>query len=194
MFAECQQFLISALKTAGIRTPAITTMKRLRLCTDSHIGAVLFDQETLGRSGSKRIFKNERGEQQKRRKVFDRSLSFDVIIGEYTAAKAEGIYERFLETVERGLYVDGNFVAVELEGADWVEKEDSILKAQVAVQVKVRFDGGVYRDTGFIDGGKEVGIIVEKTRGKGTVTDGEGTGAGNGPEDGGEGSAGAADG
>ena len=55
MFVECQQFLKEALKEAGIRTPPITTMKQLKLCADSHIGAILFEEDTLTRSGSKRI-------------------------------------------------------------------------------------------------------------------------------------------
>ena len=179
MFTECQQFLKDALKEAGIRTPPITSMKKLAVFGDSHVGAILFDQETLSRSGSKRIFRNERGDQQKRRRVYDRSMTFDVIIGEYTAEKAEAIYDRFLNTVERGLNIDGNFTAAEIEGADWVEKDDSILKAQVAVQVKIRFDGGVYRDTDFIDvSSKELGISTENIIGKETVTHGEDTGAG----------------
>ena len=180
MFTKCQQFLKDALKDAGIHTPPITSLKKLALYTDSHVGAILFDQETLVRSGSKRIFKNERGDQQKRRKVYDRSMTFDVIIGEYTAEKAEAIYERFLNTVERGLYINGNFTAAEIEGADWVEKDDSILKAQVAVQVKVRFDGGVYRDTDYIDvSSKELGISAENIIGKETVTHVEDTGPGS---------------
>lgn len=179
MFAECQQFLKEAMKEAGIRTLPITTMKQLKLCADSHIGAILFEEETLTRSGSKRIYRNERGDQQKRRKVFDRSMTFDVIIGEYTAEKAEEIYERFLRTVERGLYIDGNFTGAEIEGADWVEKEDSILKAKVAVQVKVRFDGGVYRDTGYIDiSEKDLGVQIENISRKETISNGESTGAG----------------
>ena len=87
MFVQCQQFLKDALKDAGIHTPPITSLKKLTLYTDSHVGAILFDEETLGRSGSKRIFRNERGDQQKRRKVYDRSMTFDVIIGEYTAER-----------------------------------------------------------------------------------------------------------
>lgn len=180
MFVQCQQFLKDALKEAGIHTPPITSLKKLTLYTDSHVGAILFNQETLNRSGSKRIFRNERGDQQKRRKVYDRSMTFDVIIGEYTAEKAEAIYERFLNTVERGLYIAGNFTAAEIEGADWVEKDDSILKAQVAVQVKIRFDGGVYRDTDYIDASnKELGISAENIIGKEIVTHGEDTGVGS---------------
>lgn len=53
------------------------------------------------------------------------------------------------DSLDRGIYIDGNFVPIEIEGADWVDKDDSLLKAQVAVQVMITFNGGVYRDTGF---------------------------------------------
>ena len=51
--------------------------------------------------------------------------------------------------VELDGYVGGGATAIEVEGADWVDKDDSLLKAQVAVQVMITFNGGVYRDTGF---------------------------------------------
>ena len=57
------------------------------------------------------------------------------------------MFGAFLSSLDRGIYVNGDFVPIEVEGADWVDKDDSILKAQVAVQIKIRFDGGVYRDT-----------------------------------------------
>ncbi len=84
-----------------------------------------------------------------------------------------------METVDRGLYINGNFTGAEIEGADWVEKDDSILKAQVAVQVKVRFDGGVYRDTDYIDmSKKELGVRAEDINRKEDIFNGENTGAG----------------
>lgn len=60
-----------------------------------------------------------------------------------------GCSSRFVASLDRGIYIDGNFVPIEIEGADWVDKDDSLLKAQVAVQVMITFNGGVYRDTGF---------------------------------------------
>ena len=54
-----------------------------------------------------------------------------------------------MASLDRGIYIDGNFVPIEIEGADWVDKDDSLLKAQVAVQVMITFNGGVYCDTGF---------------------------------------------
>lgn len=72
-----------------------------------------------------------------------------MIIGDYTDEAVESMFGAFLSSLDRGIYVNGDFVPIEVEGADWVDKDDSILKAQVAVQIKIRFDGGVYRDTDF---------------------------------------------
>ena len=102
----------------------------------------------------------------KRRKIFDRKLTFTVVIGDYTDDAVETMFEAFLANLDRGIYVDGNFVPIEVEGADWVDKDDSILKAQVAVQVTISFDGGVYRDTGFAPLTHVEVVSVEKKHGK----------------------------
>ena len=114
LYKESKEYLLDKLKAAGLKSKPYTTQKALEKSQESHIGAVLFESETLLRNGSKTRYRDQEGAQKKRRKVFDRALAFTVIIG-----------------------------------ADWVDKDDSILKAQVAVQIKIRFDGGVYRDTDF---------------------------------------------
>jgi len=72
-----------------------------------------------------------------------------VTIGDYTDEAVEVLFEAFIASLDAGIYVDGNFVPIEVEEADWVDSDDSLLKAKVAVQVKINFQGGVYRDTGF---------------------------------------------
>ena len=57
--------------------------------------------------------------------------------------------EEFVALLDRGIMVDGNFVPIEVEGAEWVDGEDALLKAQVAVRVTVTFNGGIYKDTDF---------------------------------------------
>ena len=57
--------------------------------------------------------------------------------------------EKFVSLLDRGITVDGNFVPLEIEGVEWVDTEDALLKAQVAVRVTVTFNGGVYKDTDF---------------------------------------------
>lgn len=44
---------------------------------------------------------------------------------------------------------DGELVVRVARGVFVFDKDDSLLKAQVAVQVMITFNGGVYRDTGF---------------------------------------------
>lgn len=147
MFNVCVEELKETLKKAGIKTQIYTNMAALKATSESHIGAVLSDGEKLTRNGSKRTFTDETGTGKKRKKIFDRDLTFNVVIGEYSREKADEIYSNFLAELKRGIYVDGNYVYIEPEKSEWVEKEDSILRAKIAVQVKIVFKGGIYKDT-----------------------------------------------
>ena len=158
LYAESRQYLIEKLKLAGLKSKPYTTQKALEKSQESHLGAVLFESETILRNGSKTLFTDQTGARKKRRKVFDRGLAFTVIIGDYTDEAVESMFEAFLGQLDKGIYVNGDFVPLVVEGADWVDKDDSILKAQVAVQIKVRFDGGIYKDTDFT---KVSEIVVE---------------------------------
>ena len=167
LYAESKQYLLDKLRAAGLKSRPYTTQKALEKSQESHIGAVIFDQEAISRNGSKTYYKDQEGAQKKRRKVFDRAISFAVTIGDYTDDAVEALFERFLESLDRGIYVDGNFVPIEAEAADWVDKDDSILKAQVAVQVRITFHGGVYKDTDFAHvSGLEVEAVA---KGKETI-------------------------
>lgn len=149
MYSESKQYLINKLREAGLRSKPYTTEKALLRCLDSHMGAVLFESESISRNGSKTRFRDQTGAQKKRRKIYDRGLAYTVTIGDYTDEAVEAMYERFLGSLDPGIMIDGNYVEILPEGADWVDDDDSILKAKVAVQIKIRFLGGVYKDTGF---------------------------------------------
>ena len=149
LYTESKEYLLAKLKAAGLKSKPYTTQKAFEKSQESHIGAVLFESETLLRNGSKTRYKDQEGAQKKRRKVFDRALTFTVTIGDYTDEAVESMFAAFLASLDRGIYVDVDYVPIEVEGADWVDKDDSILKAQVAVQIRIRFDGGLYRDTDF---------------------------------------------
>lgn len=149
MYAQAKQYLVERLKAAGLKSKPHTTQKALERSQESHVGAVLFENESFARNGSKTRYSDQTGAQKKRRKVFDRTIAFTVLIGDYTDDAVETMLESFLSGLDRGIMVDGNFVPLEVEGADWVDSDDSILKAKVAVQVKIRFDGGIYKDTDF---------------------------------------------
>ena len=158
LYSDAKQYLLDKLKAAGLRSKPYTTQKALEKSQESHIGAVLFDNEELARNGTKRTYRDETDAKKKRRKVFDRTLTFTVIIGDYTDEAVETMFERFLGSLDQGIYVDGNYVPIEPGAADWVSKDDSILKAQVAVQVSIEFHGGLYVDTGYV---KIAGVEIE---------------------------------
>ncbi|ADY56893.1 hypothetical protein Sgly_2614 [Syntrophobotulus glycolicus DSM 8271] len=149
MFTECREHLIEKLKGAGIRSKPYTSMKKLRASQEAHIGAVLFEEETFDRSGAKKLYSDQTGAQHKRRKVFSRETTFSVIIGDPDPKKTEEFFEAFLRALDKGIYIDGNYTPIEVVEAEWVDEDDSILKARVAVNVKVKFMGGVYKDTDF---------------------------------------------
>ena len=149
LYAESKAYLIAKLKEAGLKSKPFTTIKGLEKSQESHVGAVIFEKETLSRNGSKKLYKDKEGARKKRRKIFDRNLTFTVTIGDYTDDAVETMFEKLLTSLDRGIWVNGDFVPVEVDGADWVDKDDSILKAQVAVQVAITFQGGLYRDTDF---------------------------------------------
>ena len=166
LYTQAKQYLLDRLKAAGLKSKPYTTQKSLEKSQESHIGAVIFERETYARNGSKKRFRDEEGVKHKRRRVFDRNLTFLVTIGDYTDDAVETMLEQFISGLDSGIYVNGNFVPIEIDGADWVYKDDSILKAQVAVQVSVTFQGGVYRDTDFGPLTRVEVVGIERENGK----------------------------
>ena len=51
-----------------------------------------------------------------------------------------------MDEIDHGLHLDGNHVEIELGEVKWVEKDDSILKAEIACEIPVTFHGGYYKD------------------------------------------------
>lgn len=159
MIKECKDYLVQRLKGAGVKTKIKTTLKELKITQDSHIGAVLYQKEKFKKVSSKKVYKDETGKK-KRIKIFDREVYFSVVIGEYQPEKCEEIFEQFVKTLEEGIIVDGNYVPLEVVEADWVDKDDSILNSRIAVEVLIKFDGGIYKDYEYKEI-KEVGIEIE---------------------------------
>lgn len=162
MFVACRDYLKKVLRDAGIRREPFTSRKQMKLSAESHLGAVLFDTENLEKDGGKRIYRGGDG-RQKRRKKYSREVVFNVVIGEHKIDAVEGIYEKFMECLEDGIYVDGNYVELQPEETDWIDNEDTIIKSRCAVQFKIRCIGGIYRDTGYITA-QDVAVSVEKEK------------------------------
>lgn len=141
-----RNYIKETLKAAGIKSQVYTTLKKLKQANEAHVGAVLQNDDTFSRSGSKKIFVDQEGQRKRRRKLWDRSTSFNVIIADTSEEKVEEILENFLRTLKKGIAVGGNWVNIVVGEADWLEEGDSILKAKVAVQFLITFEGGIYED------------------------------------------------
>ena len=161
MIKDCRDILLEALKGAGIRNKLYTSQKYLSLAQESRVGAVLFEKESLQKEPQNRVYTGADGRKRKRKRLFSRMASFNIVIGEYTVEAAEAIYENFLEQLPAGFYVDGNYVSIEPDEAEWMDEKDHILKSKVAVQLLVLCNGGAYKDTDYLQTDK-VDIQVGK--------------------------------
>lgn len=145
MVLECREYLIDLLKKSGVRTNIITNWKRLQLNQEAHLGAVCFQSDEFSRDGSKKYFEED-GKRKIRTKKFQRETVFSIVIGEYTMEKCEAIFESFMKYIDKGIYLDGNYVEIETFEMDWVDKEETTLKSSMAANFKVKFIGGMYED------------------------------------------------
>ena len=120
LYKQSKEYLLEKLKAAGLKSKPYTTQKGLEKSQESHIGAVLFESETLLRNGSKTRYRDQEGAQKKRRKVFDRALTFTVIIGDYTDEAVESMFGAFLSSLDR----DTNFAKVTDVEVESIAKND----------------------------------------------------------------------
>ena len=134
-----RNYLIEKLKEAGIKSTIHTSMKKLKLSGETHLGAVLHNGDRFERVRSKKTFTDDTGEKMARITYLLRESSFNIVISDADDLKCETILNRFLKAVGVGLEIDGNWVDIELGEAEWVEKDDSVLKANIAVQMEVTF-------------------------------------------------------
>lgn len=148
MYTECRDALKECLKQCGATGNIHTSTKKLKASGESRVFAVLFEDDGLAKNKSKRIYTDISGKH-KRRQKFDRNLTFSVVIGEYDIEKVQELYDSFLQNIPDGIYVNGSYVDIEPTVADWMDDEDTIIRAKCAVQVKVVCKGGVYKDTDF---------------------------------------------
>lgn len=161
MYTECQQYLMDVVLAAGGRQP-FTSMKKLKMATDSRVSAVLCESDIVEKDKQKRIYTDQSG-RHRRTKKYRREITFTVVLGDYSQEEAEAAYDKLLGTLEDGIYVDGNWVEIEPSRAEWVFTEDSILRAKCAVQLVIKFTGGIYVDTDFAKIGS-VSVNAEKRK------------------------------
>lgn len=134
-----RDYLIDKLRAAGIKSTVHTSMKKLKLSGETHLGAVLHNGDTFERARSCRTYLDGSGHKKTRVTYLLRTSSFNVVISDSDDIKCEQILNRFLTGIGEGLVIDGNWIDIELGEAEWVEKDDSVLKAKIAVQIEIIF-------------------------------------------------------
>ncbi len=142
MIAEARAYLAQQLRAVmGDKTQIYLTEKQLRACMESHVGSVLIGGEALVISGKK----TSGGTGSARRK-YDRSVPLLVTIGEYDLAKLEQYYEAFLLAIAADIKdANGYWLKLEPAEAEWTDKDDMILKANVSVIITINCSGGIYK-------------------------------------------------
>lgn len=149
MIEVYKKYIAAKLKEAGIKTKVCMSMKELKNFSGTHIGAVIVDKDRFEREKKNKVY--QVGDNTiKRIKKLSRETTVNVIIGEFETSKCDEIFARFLSLIDKGIYdTEGNYIAIEIEEADWVDKEDSILQSKIAVQLPVTFYGGIYQDVNY---------------------------------------------
>lgn len=158
-----KQYLIDTLKEAGIKTHVYTSIKKLTAANEYQVAAVLKVKEKLTRSGSRKKYTDQEGQRMQRRKLWDRESKLRVIIADTDEDKVEEVLTQFLKILDKGIVENRNWEGINLDTVDWVEREDSLLKAKVAVQFDITFTGGVYVDK--MLQGMSIGNIEESAGG-----------------------------
>lgn len=161
MYVACQKELIRALQAAGCVKQPFISMKKLLASSESRLSAVLSEDEAIERQKGKKFFTDENGKRLKRTKIFNRDITFTVVIGDYNNEAVEEIYEKFLKELADGIYLDGNYISIEPSDTEWNEEKDHILYSKVSMQVKITCHGGIYRDTDMVQV-KDIDVDVRK--------------------------------
>ena len=148
MVDVCTNYLQSKLNAAmgndflGDAPQIFNSLKELQDCVDVRCAAVLIRSDTLTYSGRPR---RNLATGKDDLCLYDRALTVDVVIGEENKSKLDSIFSAFVAALGRGFTDNGHYIAIEFGEAEWVDKKDSILNANIAVELQIKFTGGIYR-------------------------------------------------
>lgn len=140
-------FLEDALRAGGMGKTIYTSLKQLKHAAGTQYGAVLRISDKPVRATSKKTFRDQQGASLVRRKLYACETTYNVVLVAADEETLEKLLEGFLEKLAQGYYDDnGNWVGVTPEETDWVDEDDCVMKAKMAVQVKVVCKYGIYKD------------------------------------------------
>lgn len=149
MVDACGAYLRERLQKAlgkdelGNDAPVFWAQKDLKMCVSSLVGAAMLQNDTLTISGRK-IQNLETGLDDT--KIWQRDVEFLVELGDDDMSKLNAAFETFLASLDHGFTHAGHYIGIELkEPAEWIDKKDSIINAELAVELPITFSGGIYK-------------------------------------------------
>lgn len=133
-------------RVMGENAPFFTRLADLKTCMESHVSMLAVESDTLTHSGasSRNLLTGAED-----LTVFNRTAVISVTLGEYKLETLEPLFERFMVSLDQGFLYEGHYIALEPGEAEWVDGKDSLIKAQIAVQLPFTCRGGIYRPKTF---------------------------------------------
>lgn len=168
------EYLKNALKKAGMRGNIHESLKSMTHDNGFHYAGILRSTDSPERAKSKKTFRDQQDVPMLRKKYFDVTCVYNVVICDRDEESLEDILENFMVNLGKGFDDgNGNWVGTDIGTADWVDEEDSVLKARLAVEIPITLHYGIYEDvrTAKMPSGAEIqmGVI-----GNGSEKDGDG--------------------
>lgn len=158
-----KQYLTGVLRSAGITGTIYDSLKRMTEDEGTCYAGILRCSDKTARAKSKTTY-GQGAVTMGRFKLYSVETKYRVVITEYDEEHLETYVEEFVKNLSKGYDDgDGNWVGVECGEVDWVDEQDSILKAKLSVEIPVTFTYGLYRDVpvGQMNGQPAVGLEKE---------------------------------
>lgn len=142
-----QEYLTNVLRQSGMKGTIHSSLKSMKHDNGVHYSGILRCTDAPVRAKPKKIFTDQEGSRAIRRKYYDMTTVYNVVMADQNEAKLERLVEGFLVNLGKGYDDgDGNWVGAEAGRVDWVDEEDCVLKSKIAVEIPVTFTYGIYKD------------------------------------------------
>lgn len=142
-----QGYLTDILRKSGMKGQIHTSLKSMKHEGGVYYAGILRCTDAPVRAKSRKTFRDQEDSMAIRRKHYDVTTVYNVVIAEQNEERLEQILEEFLVNLDKG-FDDGagNWVGLRVGEVDWVDEEDCVLKSKIAVEIPITFTYGIYRD------------------------------------------------
>lgn len=146
---NCSEYFKNLLKNSGLKI-VYDTLKKIAVSTTDSFGAVLPTGEDLEKSTKKYNYIDENGNIIKRREKFNRKINFQILISESNISKIEKIFTKFMSEIDEFVKLEnGELALIEVGKVEYIDKNDTILKSEITLQVDILVTEKIYKDIPF---------------------------------------------